>query len=1719
MARKSSTLDHHTPKTFNVAVVGLSGSEREKGCMGVGKSCLCNRFVRPLADDYYTDHISVLSQTDFSGRVVNNDHWLYWGEVTKTLEDGSDVTFSVIEQTEFIDDSCFQPFKTGKTEPYYKRCASTRVCSAEKLMYICKNQLGIEKEYEQRYLNDGRFMVDAFLCVFDVSDVQGRMLDRAVEYTALILNNLIKTKKPVVLVTTKHDEANEYYVREAERLINRKEFRGLLPMIETSAHDNVNVDLAFITCLQMLDRTRRGVKLIPYYDALRLRKETLDFATEAYHSLIRNQITDYRAIWNAAYKKLSQSQEFLNYCDLFGQDNAHKTFKRHIKKLKDDYISRQLQTYLRILPVILNEMFPDMDSMGENGDWESVKIKIRAHPDFDQYFVNNYDKPWYECMDGPDNRLPVDLLDTPEAEQCFLDHRGSLESEDRRLEMKNQFKQLLAETGFTTPGKLFAEVRILFLGRECYESLSELDLKEIYADHQHLITERAKRNFQESLFEHSELLYHVANSTSNRAITQEDVFKINEALKDDIRFKALERLERERTMIILRHISFLHSPLREHCPSYPNCMDNVLENFVSLQVINKSPIIRSTERFLSTERNLNIVVLGSTSSAEDFAALVKDSYQTYEFDKVIHTLNFKLVRGDVNLPENSLQASNFLPQACFCVYSNHQSLEYIRDSLEKTLLSNLEQEEDRLPFHSLPMVILFAADPEICDKDINVLREEGQNRAKNLQCPFLDISNVDSLDLSSRFDENALPSALNALLESIQSRMSMVHSVQSIAGQSIIPDLRILLCTFCGDPFDFGKVMNSFLSDNVRQQPSPTSLIIDLNICDTVRFVEIIFTSYHGAGTYRDELLHGFILVYSTHRKASLTTLCAFSNNIPNTPTQIVAITDNDNPSFTNSLSPEVYYSNTSTSSQFLDEGTALAEKIQAHFHSHSSFSEISGMDSFAGFFREAWTRKPTIEKAFEMDEFDYNGPSTAMIPPPLPSREDSYNIRDGSLDYEQDLEASPPPSYSSHCSPRQLSNHQRLVLRPESGQPITSGDPSVSMYVPRRRRSAGLTGERVGYLQQPQYRFRKSNSLQTDNLYPIEQQKASCLQTELEVSDEISDDDDDTVSSELSGYGAYPPPPEPAPPDLPPNRLRKAPSLPVGGHIPPQRILDEGWVCNQMCDVNVATNDWSDNESRRSIFEHHEAPSSLSSKPLKPKPGKLNLKRFDNITDAVSRMSLSSQHNRLHVRSQGHLASENSDHSTDRFMGKDLLHGRHGYPLVLPTDPSERKHHKIRSLARRTNDPALERVSNSESDWSSSERLHKDSLSRPNRKPGSHKKNRRKRAIPVALPRLPSFESGAASEILTSQPNSSNMPCLPSSATASLDALEQANYHDSSHSDDYDGVQKAPRSTVIIDNPDQMLGDLYTRKSPDTHQRTERLQSCSFGENSSRNSLIVNSFSFKRSSSSSDAHSSNLSKDLVHDLEKFNKEKIERDKKIQREEEKNEKRRLKEEERLRRQAEKKKKKQIKSGSSSGPSVKDFAQSEFNAIPLFVEKCVQFIEEEGMESEGIYRVPGNRAQVVLLFNRFEEDPTFSIRELDIPVNAVATALKDFFSKHLPQIIPNILMDELTSIISSTNSRDHRLLALRELINKLPPANFDVLKFIFRHFVRITKNSRINSMDSKNMAICWWPTLLPYEFTDMHMFERMRPHLEEFVQTLIDQFEFIFCNEKDQDEAL
>ena len=435
-------------------------------------------------------------------------------------------------------------------EPYVKRCAATKLASAEKLMYICKNQLGtldhieslisspiiqsivqfaivgIEKEYEQKVMPDGKMNIDGFVCLFDVSMVPSRPVEKQVDFLMAILTNLMKSKKPIVLATTKNDEAFDGFVREAERLVSRKEFKGSnrklvadvveiffisklvfifgklsgsIALVETSAHENVNVDLAFLVLAQMVDKAKNRMRIVPFAEAARARKDILDIATEAYQRLVRAHVQDFRALWSSTAKKLAASQDYVHYVELFGQDDALRLFRRHVKKLKDEHMSRKIKGYMDTLPGILGELFCDLPSLGDAADdWESIKDTIRTHNLFDTYFLDCADCGWAErdLLDSSELRIPFDVLDSSEAEMVFRNHVNSLRKAERMQEYRKQFKQLLEETGYVTPGKSLSEVQVLFMGRECFEALSENDCLVIYEQHQRDITDKARRNFQ-----------------------------------------------------------------------------------------------------------------------------------------------------------------------------------------------------------------------------------------------------------------------------------------------------------------------------------------------------------------------------------------------------------------------------------------------------------------------------------------------------------------------------------------------------------------------------------------------------------------------------------------------------------------------------------------------------------------------------------------------------------------------------------------------------------------------------------------------------------------------------------------------------------------------------------------------------------------------------------------------------------------------------------------------------------------------------------------------------------------------------------------------------------------------------------------------------------------------------------------------------------------------
>lgn len=50
------------------------------------------------------------------------------------------------------------------------------------------------------------------------------------------------------------------------------------------------------------------------------------------------------------------------------------------------------------------------------------------------------------------------------------------------------------------------------------------------------------------------------------------------------RYKALDRLDQDRKLMLFQHLGFVHCPIREHCPAFPNCMDSLIEKLLSDRV-------------------------------------------------------------------------------------------------------------------------------------------------------------------------------------------------------------------------------------------------------------------------------------------------------------------------------------------------------------------------------------------------------------------------------------------------------------------------------------------------------------------------------------------------------------------------------------------------------------------------------------------------------------------------------------------------------------------------------------------------------------------------------------------------------------------------------------------------------------------------------------------------------------------------------------------------------------------------------------------------------------------------------------------------------------------------------------------------------------------------------------------------------------------------------
>ncbi|XP_017963050.1 rho GTPase-activating protein 190 isoform X9 [Drosophila navojoa] len=1542
-------------RQFNISVIGLSGTEKDRGQVGVGKSCLCNRFMRPMADDYFIDHISVLSQSDFSGRIVNNDHFLYWGEVRKTTDEGVEYNFNIIEQTEFMDDSTFQAFKVGKMDPYLKRCTATKVFSAEKLMYICKNQLGIEKEYEQKVMPDGRLSIDGFVVVFDVSPVPNRSVEKQVEFVQNAIANILKNKKPLVLVTTKNDDAYELYVREAEKISQRKDYKSTVQLIETSAHESINIDLAFLMLAQMIDKVKNRVKIVSYQESAKSRKELLDIRSEAVTRLIRNQITDYHILWSQGSKMLSQYREWNEFLNIFGHEAGQKLFRRHMKKLRDDHLNKKLHQYLDKFALALEYLLPDISALNISDDdaWECARNYLQNHIEFDQYFYEFPQVSWTDFldMDVPDDetRIPFDVLETNEAETVFRNYLNSVQQDKKKIGWKQQFKMLLEESGFVTPGKQLSEVRVLFMGRECFEALSEHDCQQIYDIHQDEIIEKSKQNFVELLLEHAQYFLQFKNVD---IITQEDVRQITDVIQEDSRYKMLDRLDQERRVMLVQHLRFIHCPIRDHCPFFNNCVDNLIEEVLADKSATNHKMggnvggggggWKTTGN--GSERTLNLLIVGSEHLASDLLNDIRictGSKGEYIYENQTYYLNYRIANGDME----AFKAIDVYSSGLICVYSNQQSFETLKDNLERTLLCNLELEDK---FENLPIVLVYQPQ-DLKENEVEYLRSEGMRLSEMLHCDFID---------HTQNHQKYVYDILNIVILSL--KLSEMKSYEPYPSSNHT-DLRILVCIYCGDQYDIENIVQPLLAESTLVKANEHCIIVDVFIGDAKRRVEFILSSYHGTNQYRDELIHGYIYIYSAKRRSSLANLNILAAQNANIPLQLVAVTESGgvNAFFNNEIC------------QFLiTEGNALADRYKGSFMTFSADQYVK-FAFYNPFLKIAWDNKYEVENLHVEESI-------------------TLDSGEGTLENSVNQMPRPPPRHESYMLSNTLG---------------TDGSGSENYEMLPTRSLNSLNEER---------------DISLDEIYDDNNEKPKHLHQKWleDKSDARRNANKNSIWNNFSGSThAYTTGRRHIDSNL--NKIR-----PKG----PSQTLKVGEAPSRNCAMS----------------------SSTFTLPTQ-QPGKLNMKNFQLVSDAVAKMNFTSS------------GSMGESYLAGCEPGGDKDAKRYDHAQLDGEDEDSEE------LAEYEQIYENEDCTESDSCASSTERRvrQQNAYYKANKKAGTTtKKNKKKKvAIPVQTPRVPPF--GA----YVSPPE---IPLHYQRMAAAAAA----------------GEKKKADSGVV---PEFMKSD----KSPEYSMVPELTAVSIFG--------------------AENLPEYNMNSKCLKDFEKLEKRRI-----------KEEQARLRKLQEKEKEQEKKLKRKLKQN-AKGLTETTEAQfgklmitSDKDEIPIFLIKCVEFIEKEGLDSEGIYRVPGSRAHVDMLFQRFEDDTNTIIDVLDIPVNAVATALKDFFSKRLPPLFSKDIIKELEEIAGSRGvgssklnvevktDRSCRLIALKSLLQKLPPINFAILKYIFQHFVHVSDNSKLNSMDSKNLAICWWPTLIPIDFTDMGHFEQLRPYLEDIVQTMIDQFPYLFC---------
>lgn len=149
-------------------------------------------------------------------------------------------------------------------------------------------------------------------------------------------------------------------------------------------------------------------------------------------------------------------------------------------------------------------------------------------------------------------------------------------------------------------------------------------------------------------------------------------------------------------------------------------------------------------------------------------------------------------------------------------------------------------------------------------------------------------------------------------------------------------------------------------------------------------------------------------------------------------------------------------------------------------------------------------------------------------------------------------------------------------------------------------------------------------------------------------------------------------------------------------------------------------------------------------------------------------------------------------------------------------------------------------------------------------------------------------------------------------------------------------------------------------------------------------------------------------------------------------------------------------------------------------VPIILQRLIAHIEDEGLDTEGLLRIPGAATRVKALCQELESsfyDGQFSWAQLK---QHDAASLLKLFIRELP--LPLLTAEYLNTFISVNKlpTKKQQLQALNLLVLLLPEANRDTLKALVEFFRRVTERQANNRMTLNNVSVVMAPNLFMFK---------------------------------------